>query len=73
MSMKVKGPRCLNHNEMCQGAVDYHTVGDRLKAFPRCEYHQKQREEAYENSIESEVGSDVPPNWFDESYAGETW
>lgn len=65
--------RCLNESSECKGPVDYWTVGDSLKAWPRCDYHGMKRQQQYENSIESEARSDVPPSWFDESYAGERW
>jgi hypothetical protein len=65
--------RCLNQDELCQGPVDYWFTGGRLKGFPRCDYHGMKRQDQYENSMEKYADSDVAPDWFDPSYAGETW
>lgn len=65
--------RCLNESSDCQGPVAYHTTGPSLKAWPRCDFHQAKREWAYENSMERYAHSDVAPDWFDPSYAGECW
>ena len=65
---------CLQvHDGKCWGEVNWHTTGSRLKAFPRCEWHQEARLKAYENSMEMYADSDVAPSWFDPDYAGETW
>ena len=65
---------CLNgHDGRCRGEVNWHTTGSRLKAFPRCDLHQEERQDAYENSMEKYADSDVAPSWFDPDYAGETW
>ncbi len=65
---------CLeDHDGKCQGEVNWHTTGSRLKAFPRCDWHQERRLDNYENSMEKYADSDVPPAWFDPTYAGETW
>lgn len=65
---------CLNYNpDECRGPVAFHTTGDSLKAWPRCDFHQEQRQESYENSIERYANSSVAPSWFDPSYAGERW
>jgi hypothetical protein len=76
MSMIEEAPRCLeDHGEgTCQGEVDYHWNGDPSgKAWPRCAKHQEAREERRENSMELYANSDVIPDWFDPSYAGERW
>jgi hypothetical protein len=57
----------------CQGPVEPHTVGDSLKAWPRCDYHYEQRCQNYENSMERYANQVNPPAWFDPSYAGESW
>jgi hypothetical protein len=64
---------CLEYNDDCQGPVELHTVGSATRAWPRCRHHADQRYERYENSIERYADSDVPPSWFDPSYAGESW
>lgn len=64
---------CLEFSSAtCHGVVDYHTL-DGLKFWPRCEAHQAQRVERYENSIEKEAQSSSPPSWFDPMAAGESW
>jgi len=65
--------RCHNKNDKCQGAVEMHTVGQRLKAFPRCDFHLEERLDSYENSSERWAFSSIPPEDFDPSYAGEDW
>ncbi len=65
---------CLGDPDYCKGAVDYHWNGDPDgKTWPRCEWHQAQRVQQRENSIEKYANSDVPPAWFDPSAAGERW
>ena len=65
---------CLeDHDGKCQGEVNWHTTGSRLKAFPRCDWHQERRLANYENSMEKYADSDVPPAWFDPADAGEVW
>lgn len=65
--------RCLQDGPDCQGPVEYRLAPDRddLKAFPRCEFHWQKRLASAERS--RELLSDVPPSWFDPSYAGESW
>ena len=43
------------------------------KSFPRCDFHQDQREQDRENSMERYADCDVAPSWFDPAYAGERW
>lgn len=65
---------CLDrHDGGCQGPVEYHTTGTSGSAWPRCTRHQEARWARYENSIERYADSDVAPEWFDPSYAGESW
>lgn len=65
---------CLNgHDGLCEGTVELHTTGSRLKGFPRCDFHQAKREDNYYNSSERYADSDVAPDWFDPTYAGESW
>jgi hypothetical protein len=64
--------KCLNGGDgLCQGPVDYWTVGNSLKGWPRCDYHGQRRIDQYENSMERYADSDVPPPWFDPADAGE--
>lgn len=66
-------PRCLNESPDCEGPVAYHFTPDRddFKSFPRCEHHAAIRlAQAMRNR---EYQSDVPPSWFDPTYAGESW
>lgn len=56
------------------GMVEYHSVDPGVaKPFPRCEHHWARRLEAREKSIERYENSDVPPSWFDPTFAGESW
>ena len=64
---------CLEHGPECSGDVEFHTIGTSLQAWPRCEHHAERRWERYENSIEKYADSDVEPDWFDPTYAGERW
>lgn len=65
---------CLDgHDGKCEGPVGWHSVGASLKACPRCDFHAEQRWERYENSIEKYADSDVEPDWFDATIAGERW
>lgn len=68
-------PRCLEDGPDCEGKVEYHLNPDRedLKTFPRCAYHQGKRLERAEAHIKDGWNSDVPPAWFDPTYAGERW
>jgi len=65
---------CLNGPEDCVGPVDYR-LAPGGKAWPRCEYHANKRWDDYddENSVERYADSDAVPEWFDPSYAGESW
>lgn len=56
----------------CRGDVEYRAVPGG-SAVARCEGHFERRMENYENSIERYANSDVAPDWFDPSYAGERW
>lgn len=69
----MEDPRCLQEGPDCKGPVEYRLAPDRddMKSFPRCEYHWQQRlASAMRNR---ELLSDVPPRWFDQAYAGESW
>lgn len=71
--MENEKPRCLEEGPGCQGEVEYFISPDRrdMKAFPRCAYHRDKRLDQAEKNLE--LLSDVPPDWFDPSYAGERW
>lgn len=64
---------CLERGDDCSGPVEYHLTGRATKAWPRCAFHQERRSERYENSMERYADTDVVPDWFDSSYAGESW
>lgn len=66
---------CLEaHKNDCQGPVEYHSTDPGVRpAFPRCAKHWDERLDRMENSIERYANSDVPPSWFDPTYAGERW
>lgn len=71
--MNDENPRCLQHGDDCAGPVEYHMRPSDWKSFARCAHHQALREEARENSMERYANCDVAPDWFDPSYAGESW
>ncbi len=68
---------CLDYghpDRPCAGTVAYHSVDPgRAGAFPRCERHWGDRLDSRENSLERYENSDVAPDWFDPTYAGERW
>lgn len=65
--------RCLDGPGGCEGEVEYRITPDRedMRAFPRCDSHFARRLKEAERNLE--LMSDVPPSWFDPSYAGERW
>lgn len=66
--------RCLTEGRDCGGAVEWHSTDPGFRpAFPRCEAHWAARLESRESSMERYADSDVAPDWFDPSFAGETW
>ncbi len=65
--------RCLDESDECSGPVELRLRASDWKSFPRCDFHWEQREEQRMNSMEQYADSDVVPDWFDESYAGERW
>lgn len=70
-------PTCLqegNPDSPCSGTVEYHSIDPgRTRAHPRCAKHWRERLQRRENSIERYENSDIAPDWFDPSYAGERW
>jgi hypothetical protein len=65
---------CMEGPEGCRGQVEYHSIDPgRAKAFPRCERHWGRRLDRREHSMELYADSDVVPDWFDPSIAGERW
>lgn len=60
-------------DDPCKGPVGYHFVGDSLQGWPRCDHHADKRQQRYDEGIERESRSPIPPDWFDESFAGERW
>lgn len=75
MSHQEERPECLDGPEDCEGEVEFHLNPDRddFKTFPRCERHQAARLDRAERHIREGWNSDVPPSWFDPTYAGERW
>lgn len=79
MAWEIDDPEelhCLNdwEGESCRGPVEWHSVDPgRAKAFPRCEKHWAERLDSREGSMELYADSDVVPDWFDPSIAGERW
>ncbi len=62
---------CLEEGPDCAGVVEFHSYGQRLKAFPRCCKHHRDRL-AVERGIEERYPQHAPAD-FDPSYAGERW
>lgn len=69
----MDSPRCLQESDECQGEVEYHINPDRedLKAFPRCEKHQRDRLISAQEHIRKYPR--IEPSDFDPMYAGERW
>lgn len=63
---------CLEYGPDCSGPVDLHWAGG-TRSWPRCTHHADERYKRYENSLERYADSDVVPDWFDPTYAGERW
>lgn len=65
---------CLDdHGEnTCRGPIEYHTTGQSLKAWPRCEFHQERRQARYDDPSSSErlADSDLPPSDFHRGWGG---
>lgn len=71
--MELTHDDCLdNGSTPCQGTVTYFAVPGG-NAFPRCSRHADDRLARWETGIERYAHSDVAPDWFDPSYAGERW
>lgn len=67
---------CMEDPTECSGPVELHSLDPgRSEAFPRCEKHWGRRLDRYwaKDSMERYANSDVVPEWFDPTYAGETW
>lgn len=64
---------CLDdHQGDCRGPIEYHTTGQSLKAWPRCEFHQDKRQARYDDPSSSErlADSDLPPSDFHRGWGG---
>jgi hypothetical protein len=56
----------------CQGDVEYRmALTETGRSYPRCDLHWDARLKEQERWRDYQ--SDTPPDWFDESYAGERW
>lgn len=65
---------CLEASEDCDGPIAlWYSGGLNGRSWPRCTFHGERRLERFENSMERYADSDVAPDWFDPSYAGERW
>ena len=64
---------CVNYGPDCVGEVEWFDPSGRGRGAQRCAHHRDQRAAQYENSIEKYAHSDVAPDWFDPTYAGESW
>ena len=69
---------CLDGPEGCAGQTSYYpALSGSGMAYPRCEAHY----EAYYERVQPRMDeirqrypdTDVPPDWFDPTYAGERW
>lgn len=60
---------CLEHRgdgADCRGPVGFHTTGNNDRAWPRCDKHQDERQQRYEDSpSERWANSDVAPPGYD--------
>lgn len=69
---------CLDGPEGCEGEVsEYLALSGSGLRYWRCEKHYGEYVERVQPEIDKVrqryPDSDVPPAWFDESYAGERW
>jgi hypothetical protein len=65
--------RCLDSGGKtpCGGPVEYRTLPDNPRSFPRCEAHFDKRLEQSPRNLEYQ--SPARPAWFDEANIGERW
>ena len=67
-------PVCLERGDRCTGTVQYRTpLSSTGKSFPRCDWHWGERLDLQDRVRQDYPDSNVPPRWFDPSYAGESW
>lgn len=66
---------CLDHGgrTACRGEVEYRMLPNAERAFPRGAAHWAERLDRWGNSIERYAHSDIAPDWFDPTIAGERW
>lgn len=65
---------CLDYDaDECSGPVELWTTGSSMSAWPRCNFHRDKRWDSYDKSMERYADSDVVPDWFDPTIAGERW
>lgn len=68
--------KCLErHDNACTGAVEMRfPLSGTGRSFPRCDGHWSKRLALQEEITRRYApNSDVPPAWFDPTYAGERW
>lgn len=66
---------CLEYGDdgaQCSGPVELWWAGGE-RSWPRCTFHGERRLARYETGIERYADSDVEPDWFDPTIAGERW
>jgi hypothetical protein len=68
-------PTCLDSNTACSGKVEYRTpLSGTGIPYPRCDHHWDKRLKIQEEINQRYAPfSDVPPEGFDPTYAGERW
>lgn len=72
--MSLDASACIEHDESCSGAVEYRmSLSPSGVNHPRCDRHWELRLDWQEQHIATYPDGDVPPAWFDPSYAGERW
>lgn len=57
----------------CAGPVEMWWPGSGHQCWPRCTKHGEERQARAETSMERYADSDVEPDWFDPTIAGERW
>ena len=66
---------CLEASMSCEGKVGYWNPGYGFRSWPRCDYHGQLRIQEHQkgDSMARYADSDLTPEWFDPTLAGERW
>jgi len=64
---------CFDHDSTCEGEVNEWASRSGITTAVRCDHHQMQKEAKLDEIAQRYPDSDVAPNWFDPTYAGERW